>query len=829
MAQENVTITVNGKETEAPAGEILLETLKRLGIVVPTLCHDERLTPYGGCRLCVVSRRDGRGGLVPACSTPVQRGMVIETDAPEVIESRRNQLQLLALNHRMECPVCERRGDCRFQDLIYEYGSPEGELPFELKKAPRDEASPVIVRDPEKCIICGKCVRLCDEVQGVAAIGIINRGLEARVATLLERPLDCEFCGQCVNACPVGALVARPYVSDVPAWLRDSATTTCSFCSCGCQVTVETHDGLPQRVTADVTARPNSGKLCVKGWLGWDVLTSPNRLEAPLLRRNGVLVEVGWNEALDAVTTAITKAQEDKRPIIGVGSSRMTCEDAYLMQRFVRSTIGSPHVSLGPVGGAAALVEGIGAATGAPCSSAGFEEMAEADVVLVLCGDPTRTHPLVKTELVQGARQRGRQFVLAHALSGGLERHADLYLPLEPGSEDMLLHGVTAGLLKRNAGIASTLEGTAGFAEWAASLEPYNPEQIASCTGIAQEQLEGLTDRLTKARSVVAVLVTGLGIPGEEAMAARAATYLMATLEAGGARAGLLVLGEKANVQGVIDVGLHPSLLPGHRPAEQAAGWKAKEAMARAIEEEIGVMYLAGQDPVGAWPSCYRAREAVDGADYVVVQDAFLTPTARLADVVLPVRILAERLGTVVGADGVRRPLDRIKTTRTELPQDGQIFGELARRLGSELPDDGKIEKELAELLSWPHGKAAVRRFEKVDPPIPCPERDGILLDTSPQLFHSGSVTKHSRLLQELSPTLAVRISPHDARELGVRSGETIRLAVEERELLLRARIDRTVRRGTAVVPWQSSGGDSAASLIAEIGPPLAVSLRRSQ
>jgi predicted molibdopterin-dependent oxidoreductase YjgC len=325
------------------------------------------------------------------------------------------------------------------------------------------------------------------------------------------------------------------------------------------------------------------------------------------------------------------------------------------------------------------------------------------------------------------------------------------------------------------------------------------------------------------------VIVTGLGIPGEEAVITRAAACLMALLESGGKSAGLLVLGEKANVQGVIDVGLHPQLLPGHVPAGEAAGWTTKAAFSRAADEQVGLLHLVGQDPVGAWPICYKAREAVDGADFVVVQDAFLTPTARLADVVLPVRILAEREGTMVGADGVRRALHCINTTRMALPQDGQIFVELARRLGASLPVDAALESELQGLALWPHGGTALRILEKVGPPIPCPERSGILLDTSPQLFHSGSITKRSRLLQELSPTVAVRISPHDARELGVKSGETIRLTVEERELLLRARIDRTVRRGTAVVPWQSSGGDSAAALIAEIGPPLAVSLRRSQ
>jgi len=843
MSRELLTIKVNGKETQVPAGEMLLDSLRNLGIVVPTLCHDDRLTPYGGCRLCVVARRDGRGGLVTACSTPVQRGMVIETNVPEVIESRRRQLQLLVLNHRMECPVCERRGDCRLQDLIYQYGSPEEELPFRRQEAPLDSRSRVIVRDPEKCILCGRCVRICDEVQGVAAIGIINRGLEARVSTQLERPLDCEFCGQCVNACPVGALVARPYVSDVPVWQREATITTCSYCSCGCEVKVETHEGSLKRVTSSVEARPNRGKLCSKGWLGWDAVDHPDRLHAPMLRRNGRLVEVGWDEALDAVATAMREAREAKRPVVGLGSARLTCEDAYLLQRFMRSVMGSPHVGLGPVGGVGALVDGMGGVQGAPHSSATFEDLAAADVVLVLRGDPTRTHPLVKTELVQGIRQRGQKLILAHALSGGLERHADVYLPLEPGAEGVLVHGLAAEVLRRHPRAVESCGEVSGFAEWSSGIADYTPEVVSATTGVSVERITRAVDLLAGARNVVAVVITGLGIPGDETSVTRAAAHLMRLLGDCKRAAGVLVMGEKANVQGALDVGLHPGLLPGHRKAREEAaclevgevwgcrlpdgpGWTTKEIFSRAAQGEIDVMHVVGQDPVGAWPQCFEGRRAVEATRFVVVQDLFLTRTAQSADAVLPVRILGDRDGTLVGADGVRRPLRRVGIPRG-IPQDGQIFVELGRRLGADLPEGERLEQELAQLLDWPHGRAPVVRFEAVTPPVRRSAWSGMLLDVSPQLFHSGSVTRRSRALQELSPTVAARLSPGDAGDLGVENGDTIRLSVGKRELLLRARLDSTVRRGTVVVPWLSGSGDSASPLLAQIGEPLAVTIRR--
>jgi predicted molibdopterin-dependent oxidoreductase YjgC len=837
MEPARVSITVNGKAVEVLAEERLLDVLRGLGHHIPTLCHDERLTPYGGCRLCVVARRDDHGGLIPACSTPVVKGMVIETQSPDVIASRRLQLQLLALNHRMECPVCERRGDCRLQDLLHEYGVPDATLPFERVGVPRDEAAPVIMRDPEKCILCGKCVRLCDEVQGLAAIGLVDRGLGTRVATPLDQPLDCEFCGQCVIACPVAALVARPYVSETPVWLREAATTTCSFCSCGCQVSVETDDGVLQQVTSDVRLEPNHGKLCAKGWLGWDLLDSPQRITTPLMRRGGRLQEAGWHEALGAVAGALGDARHRGRPVVGIGSARLTCEDAYLMQRLLRSVVGTPHVDVGPIGGAGALVDGMLAATGAAQSTATLENLRHADLILVLRGDPTRTHPLVKTELVQGVRQRGQRIVLAHALSGGLEREAALHLTLEPASEQMLLRGIAAQVLSRLPRAEASCRHLPGFGPWAESLEAYTPEKTAALTGVSQEQLAELVRMLLRARRIVTVVVTGLGIPGDSGAVARAAVELEGLL--GG---GVLVLGEKANVQGVFDVGLHPRLWPGQRlagdpraarelerlwatPLPGARGWETRESLERAAAGEVGVLYLVGQDPANAWPRGLRGGEAVRGSDFVVVQDAFLTETARLADVVLPVAILGERTGTLVGFDGVRRPLRPALEPPRRLAQDGAIFQELAPRLGARLPMGAALEAELDALVRWPARPAALRRFTPAPRPPARPRWRGLLLDASPQLFRSGTVTSQSRLLQELDPSVVVRLAPCDAESIGVRTGQMLRVAVDGRELLMRARVDADVRAGTVVAPWRS--GESSA-LVDESGEPLGVVVRGS-
>ncbi len=833
-----IPLSVDGRQVQAKAGARLLDVLRANGVRVPTLCDDERLTPYGGCRLCVVARRDGRSGLIPACSTPVLPGMVIETASADVLDSRRQQLLLLTLNHRVECPSCDRHGDCRFQDLLYEYGVPNLALPFDLVRAPRDDRSPVIARDPEKCILCGKCVRLCDEVQGVAAIGLVNRGLQARVATLLDQPLDCEFCGQCVNACPVGALTAAPYVSGVPAWLRDAHTTTCSFCSCGCQLDVETHGDRLVRVTSATDCEPNSGKLCVKGWLGLDAMRSDERLTAPLVRRDGHLVEASWDEALAAVADAVRSAQASGERIVGIGGSRLSCEATYLMQRLFRAA-GTADVGLGPAGGASALCNGIAALTDAPRSSATFDDLRQADVVFVLRADPTRTHPLVKTELVQGVKQRGQKLALAHALSGGLERHATVYLPLQPEGEEALLNGLAAALLAREEDAADGLRRLPGYDTWAASVMAYTPDTLTRTAGVRRERFEALCSLLFGARRCVTVVLTGLGIPGDEAQVTRAAVAFDALLGARGG--GVLILGEKANLQGAIDTGLHPDWLPGGRRAGDA---DARATLSRAWGHEVvapgeggllpiddgrplGLLYLAGQDPLGRWPNGAGGAEAVGRARAIIVQDAFLTETARLAHVVLPVAILAERRGSTVGADGVRRAFRRVMAPPAGLPQDEEIFQAVAAGLGVTLPAGRTLETELAAAVGWPLPRVSVRRLLPARAPAIRARRPGIRLDASPQLFGSGSITERSRILQNLAPSIALRISPSDAAQIGVGNGDPVRLSSGDREALLRVRLDRTVRAGTVLAHWGSRWGNATALMIRD-GETAVVEIRRS-
>jgi predicted molibdopterin-dependent oxidoreductase YjgC len=836
MESLSVSLTVNGKPVRSPRHRLLIHVLRELGHRVPTLCHDDRLTPFGGCRMCVVERRDGPGGLISACSTRVQEGMVIETDSPEVVSSRKQQLQLLTLDHRMDCPVCERHADCRLQDLIHEIGVPDETLPFVSAPRRRDETSPVIVRDPGKCIVCGRCVRLCEEVQGVAAISFSGRGIDTHVTSFLDRPLDCEFCGQCVNACPVGALVARPYGGAVPVWKRSRACTTCSFCACGCELAVETHEGRLTRVTAGDGDNHNRGKLCVKGWLGLDVVASTDRLTAPLIRRDGVLVETSWEEALAVAADGLRRASS-RGPVVAAGGGRLSCEDGYLLQAFIREVLHSPHVSTAPVGGVDALVDGVWQVFDRPRSSAGFNELRDADMVLVVGCDPTRSHPLVKTELVQAVMQRGATLAVAHPVAGGLDRHATHVLHVAPGSEHDLLCGLAARLLVLEERCRERVATLPGNAVWQEGLAHFSPDSVVRATGASATIFDDIARALGSARRPVVVLATGLGVPGDEAETARAAAALVAAL---GDCAGLMVLGGRSNVQGLVDVGLHPEVLPGHRRLDQrpalesltgresaeGPGWTLGEWVTAGPGTATGLLLL-GVDPVDLLPRGEDPRQVIEAVGFSVVVDPFLTRTASRADIVLPAAILSERTGTTVAADGIRRVLRSALEPPPWVRSDSRILVEIARRMGAALPVGDELDDELDRVVGWSWDRPRPCQLPAVSQPKAAEVGSGFFLDAAPQLFHSGSITTRSALLQELSPTVAARLNPADALTLGVARGEVVTVSSDFGEVLLRARLDRSVRRGTVGVPWTGSR-EGASTLHETLGDVLSVKVRKA-
>jgi predicted molibdopterin-dependent oxidoreductase YjgC len=343
-----VSLTIDGRPVEVPQGATVLDAARKLGIDIPTLCYEKDLSIAGACRLCVVELEGFKKNLPASCALPAAEGMVVFTDSPKVQEARRVLLELIIANHPLDCLTCEANGKCKLQEYCYRYGVKDSRYEGEQRRYTIDEGNPFIERDMEKCILCGKCVRVCHEVQGVGAIDFAKRGFDTKIATFFDRSLcdsPCVSCGQCIYMCPVGALTAKQSKGKGRDFEVEKVLTTCGYCGVGCQLAFNVKNDKIVGVT-NVADSHNQGYLCVKGRFGYEFVDSPDRLTTPLIKKNGEFVEASWEEALDLVADKFRQIKADYGPqaLAGLASARVTNEENYLFQKFFRAVIGTNNV-----------------------------------------------------------------------------------------------------------------------------------------------------------------------------------------------------------------------------------------------------------------------------------------------------------------------------------------------------------------------------------------------------------------------------------------------------------------------------------------------------
>ncbi len=345
---DTVTIMVDGLALEAKAGQTVLEACRNADIHVPTLCADPRLAPYGACRLCIVEI-EGVRGYPTSCTTVVSDGMNVTTRSEALFDLRKTVVELLLSDHKMDCLTCESAGACALQDVAYEHGVKSSPFVGEKHKVDVTENNPAIIRDLEKCIMCGRCVRICEQVEGPSVYGFTGRGFDSLPNTpfgvqMLEN--GCETCGQCVSTCPTGALRPRMSEGKGRTWEKTYTDTTCSYCAVGCTITLEAKDGKLVGASAPLGKGVNNGNLCVKGRYGYDYVNHPDRLTTPLIRRDGKLEPASWDEALDYVADRLREIRDEHGPdaIGGRGACRSTNEENYLLQKFIRAAIGTNNI-----------------------------------------------------------------------------------------------------------------------------------------------------------------------------------------------------------------------------------------------------------------------------------------------------------------------------------------------------------------------------------------------------------------------------------------------------------------------------------------------------
>lgn len=349
ISTKTIGLTVDGRSIEARDGQTVLEVCREAGIRIPTLCHDPRLEPHGGCRLCLV-RIEGVRGFPTSCTTRAVDGMVVTTDSDEIAQLRRTVVELLLSDHELRCLSCDSAGACALQDIAYEFGIEESPYRGERHRVWEGvDDDRLIERDYTKCISCGRCVRICHEVQGCDVYGYTDRGFEAMPNTPYAsslRAAGCEFCGQCVSTCPVGALTDKPSRYRGRHWETTGVESICGYCGVGCTVEYRVRDGRIIGAGAKIGRGVNGGNLCAKGRYGWSFTHSPDRLTAPLVRRDGELVEVTWGEAVRVVADNLSRVRDEHGPdaVGGLASAKCTNEENYLFQKLMRTAIGTHNV-----------------------------------------------------------------------------------------------------------------------------------------------------------------------------------------------------------------------------------------------------------------------------------------------------------------------------------------------------------------------------------------------------------------------------------------------------------------------------------------------------
>jgi len=867
---EQITLSLNGSQVSGRPGITILDLAQQNGISIPTLCHDPHLIPIGACRVCLVEN-EATGALLASCVTPIAPGMVINTESPKVLEARQTVVELLLASHPDSCIICDKGNRCQLRKIASDLEI--GQVRFSKTRHyyPIEDTNPFLERDLSKCILCGKCIRGCQELQGAWAIDYAYRGFDSKPATSLEVPLEqspCEFCGLCVSLCPTGALYEkmRKYKGRETKRVR----TICPFCGCGCGIYLELRDQEVIGVSADAENPVNKISLCVKGRYGYDFINHGDRLKKPLIRKNGELEEASWEEALDLVASKLEqiRGESGADSIACLSSAKSTNEENYLLQKFARAVIGTNNVDHCARLCHSVTVAGLAISFGSGAMTNSIAEIEDADVILITGSNTTETHPIIALR-VRRAVMKGAKLIVIDPRKIDITKYATLWLRQDPGTDVAWLNGLMHIIIEEDLWDKDYVEKrTEKFEELRETVRKYTPDFVEGISGIPKDRLREAAHIYASGERATILYSMGItqhttGTDNVKSIANLAMLCGNVGIESGGVNP----LRGQNNMQGACDMGALPNVLPGYqRLSDQEAAPKFEKAWGRRLpansgltvvetmraaeEGKIRAMYIMGENPMISDPDLKHVEAALKKLDFLVVQDIFLTETAQLAHVVLPSVTFAEKDGTFTNTERrvqrIREAIDPIAEARP----DWQIICQLASKMGYEMNYEhpSQIMEEIAKLTPS-YGGIYYDRLEKEGLQWPCPNRDhpgtrylhkdrftrglGLfqaveylppaetpdedypyILSTGRVLYHyhAGSMTRRCQGLDEIYPESLAEINPSDAQELGVEDGEMVRIASRRGEVEVKAKVTERAPRGVVFMNFHFN--EAAANIL---------------
>ncbi|HEX3347081.1 MAG TPA: formate dehydrogenase subunit alpha [Acetobacteraceae bacterium] len=718
-SDRTVTFTIDGRTVSVPAGTSVMAAATTLGTKIPRLCATDKLEAFGSCRLCLVEI-EGRRGTPSSCTTPAEDGMVVHTHTERLAQLRRGVMELYISDHPLDCLTCAANGDCELQDMAgavglraVRYGADganhvKAESPLFL---PSDLSNPYFAYDPSKCIVCSRCVRACQEVQGTFALTIAGRGFDSRVSAGGVDFLgsECVSCGACVQACPTATLIEKSVVAQGQP--EHSVVTTCAYCGVGCSFKAEMKGDQLVRMVPFKAGGANEGHSCVKGRFAWGYAMHPDRVLKPMVRERitDAWRETTWEDAIARAADAFRRIQDTHgRDAIGaISSSRCTNEEVFVVQKLVRTAFRNNNVDTCARVCHAPTGYGLKQTMGTSAGTQDFRSVAKADVILVIGANPTDGHPVFASRLKRRLRE-GAKLIVADPRRIDLVRtphvRAQLHLQLKPGTNVAFLNAmahvvVTEGLADQDF-VRARCDQDA-FAEWAAFVaEPHNsPEETEQHTGVPSADVRAAARLYATARN--AAIYYGLGVTehsqGSTAVMA-IANLAMATGNIGREGVGVNPLRGQNNVQGACDMGSFPHEFSDYRsvsddatraifeamwhlPLDREPGLRINNMLDEALEGRFRGIYVQGEDIAQSDPNTQHVTAALEAMECVVVQDLFLNETAKFAHVFLPGSSFLEKDGTFTNAE---RRINRVR--RVVAPRPGmdewRITAELSRALG---------------------------------------------------------------------------------------------------------------------------------------------------
>ncbi|HAP4486880.1 TPA: formate dehydrogenase subunit alpha [Enterococcus faecalis] len=770
---QTVTLSIDNQEVTVPKGTTILEAAKGLGVEIPTLCHLKELAPDGSCRMCVVEVEGGRrGGLTTACTAHCQEDMVVATHSEKVADSRRFILDLLLSNHKLECFSCGKNGDCQLQQYALDYGIDATSF-TEGKRMPchqEDTSNPFFSYDPEKCIMCRRCARVCQLRQGRDVLSIANRGFETKMMPSYGQAFDqsiCESCGNCVSSCPTGELTAKD-MKEYRKWETQKIPTTCPHCGTGCQMNLLVKNN--RLVGVEPLDGPaNKNLLCVKGkFASYKFVGSGDRLTEPLIKRNGIFEPASWEEALTLVSSKFNEIKAENGPdaLAGFSCSRATNEDNYVFQKMVRAAFGTNNVDNCARVCHSASVHGLAQTLGSGAMTNPIADITEdVDMILLVGSNPEEAHPVIGAQIRQ-AIQRGTQVVVVDPRKINLVKDSALHLQVQAGTNVAFANGMMHVILKEGLADRHFIEErTEGFSDLEKMVADYTPEKVAEICHIHPEDLIQAARMYAKAEKAPIIYCLGVtehstGTEGVMSMS----NLAMLVGKVGKPGCGVNPLRGQNNVQGACDMGCMPYDFPGyqkvnnpevidkfekawHVPLNRNTGLTSTKVLPAATAGNVKGLYIFGEDPIVTDPDTGHVRQALESLDFLVVQELFMTETAAYADVVLPGISYAEKDGTFTNTERRVQRVRKAVEPRGQAREDYEIFCEVMTRMGYPCAYESakEIMKEISAVTPS-FGGINYERLEKESLQWPCRS----LTDPGTPIMHVGSFARGKGLFKAI-------------------------------------------------------------------------------